>query len=130
MPDKNNHNAFNMQRLSTTHQKNTLARLAKSIATKRRAASLTQAQLAELLAVEPDTISRMERGLAVPSLERLLDFANALNTTVNDLLGDVPKEATKTEVEWTELLNELSASDKQLVLNLVTPLVQRFKRRH
>jgi transcriptional regulator with XRE-family HTH domain len=119
-----------MRKSSILHSNNILPALAANVASKRRELGLTQAQLAELLDVEPDTVSRMERGLLTPSLERLLDYANVLNISISALLGDIPNETSKTEQEWTALLNELSLSDKQLVLSLVKPLIKRFKRRH
>lgn len=45
--------------------------LGQQIAAHRRALNLTQLQLAELLGVEPETISRFERGTSLPSLKRL-----------------------------------------------------------
>jgi transcriptional regulator with XRE-family HTH domain len=118
-----------MLRSTPPSRKNILPMLAKQVAEKRRAAGFTQAQLAELLDIEPDTVSRIERGLVVPSLERLIDYASVLNTSVNELLGDIPRETSKTELEWTAMLNDLSASDRQLVLTIVKTLIKRFKRR-
>jgi transcriptional regulator with XRE-family HTH domain len=118
-----------MRKPPTLHSYNILPALAVKVAVKRREIGLTQAQLAELLDVEPDTVSRMERGLLIPSLERLLDYANVLNVSLSELLGDIPNEVSKTEQEWTALLNELCLSDKQLVLSLVKPLIKRLRGR-
>jgi DNA-binding XRE family transcriptional regulator len=46
--------------------------LGQQIAAHRTALNLTQNQLAERLGVEPETVSRFERGSSLPSLKRLL----------------------------------------------------------
>lgn len=48
-------------------------------------ATLTQAALAEEVGIEPDTVSRMERGTRIPSLPMLARLARALDTTVSAL---------------------------------------------
>lgn len=51
----------------------------------RRAAGLTQAELAKRLGVTPQTVSQYERGLINPKLETLQKFAYALGTDVWNL---------------------------------------------
>jgi len=55
------------------------------IATQRRRRGLTQAQLAEAANVTSETISRLERGAAMPSLTRLSEIAAALGVELRDL---------------------------------------------
>jgi len=45
---------------------------------------MTQAQLAEKVNVSVETISRMERGVAFPSLKTMDKIANALNVALKD----------------------------------------------
>jgi ribosome-binding protein aMBF1 (putative translation factor) len=49
-------------------------RLGKAIASERTARELTQEQLAEMLGVEQETISRFERGTTLPPLPRLIQL--------------------------------------------------------
>jgi transcriptional regulator with XRE-family HTH domain len=68
------------------------ARLAKNIAVRRKALGLTQAQLAERLGVDTETLSRFERGKHLPSLLTLERLADLLLTTMAELLAeDQPK---------------------------------------
>ena len=53
----------------------------------RLARGLTQADVAERVDTDPETISRFERGATLPSLTRLLDLAEALHVTVGSLVG-------------------------------------------
>ena len=53
----------------------------------RREKGFTQEQLAEVLAVSTEFLSRMERGKGNPSLETLIKLAAALNLSTDELLG-------------------------------------------
>lgn len=53
----------------------------------RHARGLTQEQVAEKLQVSSEFYSRIERGVAHPSLETLLRMADVLGVTVDALLG-------------------------------------------
>ncbi len=55
------------------------------IAQLRRALRLTQARLAEKVAIQPETISRLETGASMPSLERIAAVAAALDVELHDL---------------------------------------------
>ena len=54
---------------------------------RRHALGLSQSGLAELAGVSPELVSRIERGRCLPSVPTLVEFANVLRTTPNDLLG-------------------------------------------
>lgn len=63
-------------------------RLGKNIAENRKGIGWTQANVAEKLGVDTETISRFERGASLPSLVTLEKLAHALNTTISDLLEE------------------------------------------
>ena len=63
-------------------------RLSRNIASRRRELNLTQAQLAERLCVDTETLSRFERGKHLPSLATLERLAAQLQTTVAILLEE------------------------------------------
>jgi transcriptional regulator with XRE-family HTH domain len=81
--------------------------------TARRAAGLTQKQLAEALGVESITVSRWERGVTVPSLSRLRRIAEVTETTVSDLVR-APDAMSGQAAEIAALREEL-AETRQLV---------------
>lgn len=70
-------------------------------------AGLTQNELAKKIDVSDITISRYENGRREPSLDTLFDISNALNVSVNKLVGmadpdDIPIEEYEDEIKWFE----------------------------
>ncbi len=63
--------------------------LGRNIAQARQRKGLTQAQLAERLEVNTETISRFERGFTLPSLETLDRLATTLQVRMGGLLDGV-----------------------------------------
>ena len=68
-------------------------RLSRNITARRHAIGLTQAQVAERLGVDTETVSRFERGKHVPSLLTLERLAAVLATTVGELLAEKPNQS-------------------------------------
>lgn len=62
--------------------------LNENIKNSRKAAGLSQEQLAERLHVVRQTVSKWEQGLSVPDAEMLVRIAQELGCTVNELLGE------------------------------------------
>ena len=60
---------------------------------------LTQQALAEVVGLDPTTIHRVERGKAMPSIERFHQIAGALQVSLADLLGEVGDEIPRSP--WT-----------------------------
>jgi DNA-binding XRE family transcriptional regulator len=64
-----------------------------SIAVRRRMMGMTQEELAGILDITTDTLSRMEKGRFAPKMGRLPDIANALKCSVADLFREVDATA-------------------------------------
>ena len=62
--------------------------LGKKISYYREKVSLSQEALADLVHVNKYHINRIEKGHSCPSPDLLVDIANALRTTVDDLVAD------------------------------------------
>ncbi len=92
----------------------------------RKKRGLTQAQLAETMSVEPETISRFERGTATPSIQRLAKIADALDVGVHHLLiGSSTLMSDKVAI-LGEQLHQLSPDDQDLVLGVALTLAKRL----
>jgi transcriptional regulator with XRE-family HTH domain len=63
-------------------------KLGSRVAYHRKIAKVTQAELAERVSVATETISRLERGAAIPSLARLEKVAIALGRELYELFQD------------------------------------------
>lgn len=88
----------------------------------RRGAGLTQKQLAEVLEVEPITVSRWERDVTTPSLARLRRIAQVTETTVGDLVR-APDALSAESAELAALREEL-AETRALVDRVARALEQ------
>ena len=91
------------------------SRLGKRIAAYRKHNRMTQAMLAELAGVDSETISRFERGTALPSLVRLFEIAQALKVGVGDLLVEASSLPLDAERILAGVLEEIKPDDRQLL---------------
>lgn len=60
-------------------------KLGKNIKTRRKKLGLTQQQLADKMDISLNFMGKIEVAFSKPSLDTLIDFADALHTTVSDL---------------------------------------------
>lgn len=97
-----------------------------NIAKYRQAQGLTQEQLAEKLDLGNEAISRIERGVAMPSLMRLLEFSKIFHCNVADLLYEGSTQ--KDDIEYIALLlKDLSDNDRQFSIKMLEQLVIHLK---
>lgn len=101
-------------------------RLGRRVAELRELAGLTQAQLAEKIDVSTETVSRLERGAAVPSLARLEDLATALGIDLARMF-DVRTRSARRRAEEKLLLSlrRRSADDIELLVGLAALIFDR-----
>lgn len=90
-------------------------RLSRNIANGRHALGLTQAQLAERLNVDTETLSRFERGKHLPSLVTLEKLAAQLQTTIAALLEEAEPQADSDALAMTAWLMALDQRDRNFV---------------
>lgn len=94
-------------------------RLGSSIAEKRKLLSWTQANVAENLGVDTETVSRFERGVSLPSLLTLDRLAQVLKTSVSDLLSESSSQPSDQAEIISGWLSSLGEKDRQYVLEQV-----------
>lgn len=109
--------------------KNIGERLGRNIATHRKAAGLTQAQLAELVDVHPETISRIESGKS-SSIELLGQIARVLELELHELFrvhdDNDPKVEAIARVLW--YVSRLSTAEIELFLDVGSVVLGRIRR--
>lgn len=113
-----------------TSTKNAFAiALGRHIKERRLALKLTQEELASRLSVEMNTVSRLERGSHLPSLERLEQIAHILNSSVGSLLGEVSSNHIDQANLLQGYLEGLSPAERDLVLSIARKQSEFFKSR-
>lgn len=85
------------------------------------AAGLNQSRLAELLKVEPPTISRWVNGHDFPDDERLPDICQHLGVKQHYFLQMHSVEPTQIPPELINLWNTLSQSERDLIFKIFGP---------
>lgn len=97
---------------------NTLAvKIGKRVRNLRKRSNLTQAQLAEKVNLTDESISRLETGKSIPSVEKLNEIALVLNAEIKDLF-DFKEDIESKKVLIKKLVNLLATRDRQNV-NLI-----------
>lgn len=104
-------------------------RLGGNIAVRRKALRLTQEQLAHRLEVEPETISRIERGMTAPSLKTLEKLGEILAVRMADLLDEqspAPPDGVSAIAAWIAMLPE---KDEAFVMDSLRRMCAHLNRR-
>lgn len=96
--------------------------LGKNVAMRRKALALTQLQLAERLGVETETISRLERGTNLPSLQRLASLSEALEIPVADLLSQSVSTRSDQALMIERWLVPLTTRERRFVVESIRQL--------
>lgn len=100
-----------------------------AIAVRRKVKGLTQAQVAEIMGVEKETISRMENGVISPTLPRLQQIAEILECSPSDLFRSGPAKAADHAQSIGEMIQDLPENERMLVVSFVSEVVKVFKAR-
>jgi len=88
-------------------------------------AKMSQSKLAELCNISPKYVSALERSEKPPSLETLINIANALGITADMLLCDVLK--SKIDIKQAlvgEKIKGLSEKDQLKIIEVIELLVK------
>lgn len=83
----------------------------------RKAKGLPQSELSELIDKSVGYMSYIETGSKKPSLETLIQIANALDVTIDELLSDNLVAASPvSNTQINQLLSDCSAFEKSVIL--------------
>lgn len=90
-----------------------------AIRSRRKEKGWTQAQLAEAVGVEKESVSRFENGAISPSVGRLLQLADALSSPISAFLCPIPDEIDAQAAALATLIHKLPAARRDIVVRLV-----------
>ena len=101
--------------------------LGRAVAERRRLLKVTQEQLAERVGVAVETISRLERGTATPSIVRADQVAHALGTDLARLLQPPTRRTGLKQRALARLeasLRERSVRDLEMIADVVERILR------
>ena len=79
-------------------------KIAKNLIAYRKAAGLTQAEVAEKIHYSDKSVSKWESGNGVPDVYTLVQLANLYGVSINAFLGEETEVRQKTKSRWLHLL--------------------------
>ena len=93
----------------------------------RKNKKLSQAALGKAVGTSGDIIGRYERGIITPSIEVIMKIADALEVSIDFLVGKTSLEIDKQTMKRLEDISSLSVENKDFVLKMVDMAIQNFK---
>ena len=99
--------------------------IAKRIKAARKAAQLTQAELAEKINISTNAVAKLETNLMNVSLQTLINIANVLDIDMNYLLSeniDINGKDENTDIFLESLIANLSMRDKAFIIHTINGL--------
>ena len=103
--------------------------IGRAIAKHRADSGCTQEQVAEQLGIGNEAVSRMERGLVMPTVARLVELAEIFGCDAADLLTEASSRTSDQGKYVGQILAKLSGNDRTMVVEIVERLATRLARR-
>ena len=95
----------------------------------RKAAGLTQEQLAEKAGIGPEHLSKIETARRFPSIETLISVASALNAEPADLIGRPGRDTRSERADRIDaVISSLCDDDAEFVESEILNWVSRLRR--
>ncbi len=94
----------------------------------RNSRQITQEQLAQKICSSTAYISYIERGIKKPSLQKLIEIAEALDVTVNDFIyinADINYSSNRCELE--QIISEFPPSSQDQLLCSISGIMKALK---
>ncbi|MCL2161421.1 MAG: helix-turn-helix domain-containing protein [Betaproteobacteria bacterium] len=103
--------------------------IGRAIARQRLRSGLTQEEVAERLEIGSEAVSRIERGIVIPNIARLFEFASIFECEAAELLTETSSRPVDQATHISRLLVSMNQTDRQLVVEIVERLSERLKNR-
>lgn len=114
--------AEEQRRTMTAQEKVFLKRIGDALAYARLERRLTQEEVSEKLGVNPETISRFERGHTAPPLFRLFELANLYGVPPESLIAGGGGRSLDPARDISSLLANLPANDREFIRQWVSAM--------
>jgi transcriptional regulator with XRE-family HTH domain len=102
-------------------------RIGATIAKHRVKLAMTQEAVAERLGIGYEAISRIERGIVMPTIARLIEFADVFDCTVEALLTEISTRPVDQAKHLESVLAGLPEDDRTLILEFLDKFAIRLR---
>lgn len=102
-------------------------RLGKNIAKLRKLNNITSTELSNIVGIKQPYLSQIENGKRSPSLDVLQGIAKALNTTVSELLGEVPETLPENMKRLVDTVKDLNNDQIDAIISMVKEMRSGYK---
>lgn len=93
----------------------------------RKIKNWSQSQLAKNIAVSREIVGRYERNDAIPSIEVAKRLADALDVSLDYLVGNAEQKMDKTTRKKIQEINKLNDDDKKMVFTFLDAFITKTK---
>lgn len=103
--------------------------IGRTLAQRREAKGLTQDQVSEALQIGTEAVSRMERGLTMPTVQRLAEQAEIYECGIDELLIASSTRTNDQAELISQVLQTLPEADRAMIVEVVQKIAARLKDR-
>ena len=93
----------------------------------RKAKKTSQEEIAKVIGVHAPVIGRYERGEVKPSIEVATKLADALQVSLDYLVGNSDLELDKSTLERVQEVSKLPDTDRKQIFMVIDALIRDFK---
>lgn len=97
--------------------------IGRAIAARRVVAGLSQEKVSEALGISREAVSRIETGIAVPTVVRLAELAQIFDCGIEELLTEASNRELDQARQITELLEGLTEEKRTMLLGVIKQLI-------
>ena len=103
--------------------------IGKALAKKRESCNLTQEQVSQALQIGVEAVSRMERAITMPTVQRLAELAEIYGCGIDELLIASSTRTSDQAELISQVLNTLPEADRAMIVEVVQKIAARLKDR-
>lgn len=103
--------------------------IGRTLAQRREAKGLTQDQVSEALGIGTEAVSRMERGITMPTVQRLAELAEVYGCGIDELLIASSTRSNDQAELIAQVLQTLPNADRAMIVEVVQKIAARLKDR-
>ena len=103
--------------------------IGRAISVKRMACGLSQENVAEMLGISREAVSRMETGVSVPTVVRLAELAQIFDCGIEELLSEASNRQLDQARQMSDLLDGLNQQNRAMLLNVIKQIIDMLPKR-